>query len=149
MATPKQLVLELAESMGLDGLVVAENGVTGIQFDDLALNIHADSENGELTLFLRLGDVPADPSERLLQYAYLLKENNFSRNTGGAVLGIDDAESAVYLSHRFATDLLDAPHLERIVEGFLNLADSFIAGLREAGQSASCKGGIPGGGMQV
>ena len=148
MQDVKQMVTDFAAKMGLDGLVFGENDIAGIQFDNLPLNIHADQEAGELTLFLRLGDVPADPEERLAAYGFLLKTNNFARETEGCVLGVDDSEEGVYMSHRFAAGTLGVERLERIVEAFLNLAESLAAALSAARPETEKGGGFPANGMR-
>ncbi|MCC8189224.1 MAG: type III secretion system chaperone [Planctomycetes bacterium] len=143
MTDVRNLVLELAEGMGLDGLPLDANGVTCIQFDDLLMNIHADREAGEITLFLKIGDIPPSAEAKLAVYAYLLKRNNFSRHTGGCVLGIDEEEEAAYFSHRFAAGHFTVQQLERMVEAFLNLADTFVAGFQEAAASVDGETSAP------
>lgn len=128
------LVQELGASLGLETLSFTEGGVAGIEFDDLPLNFFADDEAGELTLFLDLGDVPENPADQREAYAYLLKNNNFARNTGGGVLGIDENERTAYFSHRFKADSLDLAQLGQIVEAFLELAEMFRNGFRDAGR---------------
>ena len=130
----KQLVIEFAGKSGLAGLSFDENDIAGIMFDDMVLNIHADSEAGDLSIFLRLGDVPADQAERLALYAFLLKKNNFARQIGDCVLGVDEGEEGAYLCRRFAAETMDLPRLELIVEAFLNLAESLRSDLRTAGR---------------
>jgi hypothetical protein len=132
MGEARNLILELGKSMGLGNLSFDANNITGIQFDNLAVNIHADPEAGEVTFFVAIGDIPPQPAAKAAIYAFMLKSNNFSRHTGGGVLGVDEEEKTACFSHRFPTASLTVAQLERILEAFLNLADAFAAGFRQA-----------------
>ncbi len=140
MADTKNLVLEFLERLGLDGVTFDANSIASIMADERVLNVQVIQDTDEIMLFVALGDIPAGIAEKAAVYAYLLKTNNFALDTGGAVLGIDDAETTVYLSHRFAATALSVVQLEDIVESFLNLTDSLVAGMGDARMDASAAG---------
>lgn len=152
MSNAMKVVSELAEGMGLDELVFKDNVAT-IRFDDMILNFYVDPNSDLLSLFLRLGDVPTDQTMRLAVYAMLLKANNFGRNTGGAILGIDAEESSIFINHTFSLEHGGVAFLEKLVEVFLNIGERFINDLQALSSQPSQKGentdNTPRGAMRV
>jgi Tir chaperone protein (CesT). len=125
-------VIEMTERMGLHGLSFDAANMIGISFDALAVGIYADPDLEEITFFLNIGAVPSDKENKAAVYAYLLKNNNFARNTGGGVLGVDEEEASIYFSSRIAAGSFTAAELGQVLEAFLNLAESFIEGINNA-----------------
>ena len=144
----RDIVLSLAQRIG-----IAEPGfvddVAAIQFDDMVLNFHVEEKTGEMELFMDVGAAPVAADERLAAYSRLLKANCFARQTGGGVLGVDDEENRVIFSHSFAAGAMDAAQLERVVETFLNLAETFRDALADVVQASSVTADVPTGGLRA
>lgn len=150
MPTAQEMVTGFAQRIGIDRPAFTE-GIATIRFDDMAVNFHADDDNGEIALFTALGAVPPDGAARQAAYSLLLRLNNFGHDTGGGILGVDPAEQSVFFSRAVAVDRMEAAQFENVVEAFLNLAEGFALRLAAVGKDAAAdpSDAVPPAGMRV
>lgn len=136
MEDAKNLINEFTSRIGLGKPAYADN-IASVQFDEMILNFHADDPHNEVTLFMDMGAVPTEETPRLALYSLLLRANNFGRETGGGILGIDSAERRVSLCRTFSIHGMRIEQFEGVVEAFLNLAESMRARIGEAAAARS------------
>lgn len=136
MGIVQKLVVDLARKVGLDAIEF-EGEVAAIRFDDMILNFYVNEENTEIGLFMDMGAVPEDATDRLALYSGLLKMNNFGREIGGGVLGVDQHDQRVTFARFFLWSIWSRGSLSMWWRRFSIWPNRCATGLREKGSRRS------------
>lgn len=97
------LLAALAEKTGIDPLLVGEDGVSILSFDEVDVLLARDEQ--ALILFARLGMAPQGDSDFL---EALLAANLFWQETGGATLSLEPYSRTVVMARRLVRTELDS-----------------------------------------
>lgn len=119
----ERLVEQLRKELGLtDPLVPSDDGSYGLDFEPdlhIAVYEHADQS---IRLFCRLAPLPKENAEEFLRTCMV--GNLLGRETGGAALGIDDAEKNLCLSYSLPPEI-NYRDFRDAFEDFLNYSDAW------------------------
>ena len=140
--SPDDAVAQLFARAGLPA-PEGRDGVRAAAFGPHVLNFQGPDGDGDLRLFLRVADVPADPEARLALYARLLRANAYGLGTGGGQLGVDDRESFVVLSRSFPAAGMAVERLEGIAAALLDLAEEIGLEAQPAMDGPPARAAVP------
>ena len=117
----EQLLESLGQTVGISGLKPDAEGYCCLGFDDLVVHFQHSAGDDSLLIFSRLAEINTDDVQQL--YGKLLSANNFWQGTGGATLGVDTDEEAVYLAHRLPVSVLTATTFDHELSAFVAAAE--------------------------
>ena len=133
-----QTLTEFGKTCGLPELAFDDAGYCCLSFDDVTVNLETDANGERLLLYAGLGQIGPDTEPDLL--ASLLDANFFLRGTGGGTLGVDRATGSVALVQTFSSSEITANRLEAAAKNFVDLAESWMIRLAEAGHGGVSAG---------
>ncbi len=141
------LLRELGEAMGLSNLAFDEASSCTLLFDErIPVRLVHMVETDTLVLLSDLGSVdPGNPTEA---FRRLCEANLFGRETGGAILGLEDDFKTVVLRYSTPASELDYRTFETLLEELVNVAEFWQARLvsfREENREATEPVGMPSG----
>ncbi|MBW2067592.1 MAG: type III secretion system chaperone [Deltaproteobacteria bacterium] len=119
----QEALQELGSQIGIPDLSFDENGYCCLLFDDIVVNVEADSDSEILFLYSNVGELPPEANAEL--YEMLLEENFLFRGTGGGALGIDKDTGIIAYAYQIPFDLVSSGNFEQILENFVNLVEDF------------------------
>lgn len=122
------MVEQLGRELEISGLALDEHGYACLFFDETAVNLEVD-ENGLLFLYTNIGTIPKQDREGF--YRILLEANYFFQSTGGATIGIDEAEGIVLLIMQTRSQALEYEDFRQMLENFINITDTWTRRLSE------------------
>ncbi|WP_461208531.1 type III secretion system chaperone [Desulfocurvus sp. DL9XJH121] len=126
------IISEFGQAIGLDGLVLDDNGCCTLKFDEVVVNVEYLPDSEEFYFYSRVGQAPEDQESRLAVFALLLESDCFYRRTSGGILGLDaDSDSLVYTNKIGADGWLNATIFGEYVQAFVNLAEEFEREIKE------------------
>jgi len=100
--------------------------------EDIVLNIEFDPGSERLVLSCYLGELPRQNAEPLLRE--LMGANLYWHRTRGATLCLEEGTGGVILTYHCSVTELDGPAFERVVENFVNQAESWSRRVAAGGQ---------------
>lgn len=119
------LLQEFSQHIELDGLTPDEQGNYLLVFDDtISLNLHYNEDNGMLTLYAPLLEIPEDRIAELCPR--LLQANLFWQGTAGATLGMDSENRLVILALQRPLETLDMARLETLLQSLVSSAEYWL-----------------------
>ncbi|EXJ15660.1 type III secretion system chaperone [Imhoffiella purpurea] len=115
-----ELTRSLSDRLGLPDLAANREGMIRLAFaGDVEVDIEPEADGDALHIYTRLGPQTEDPEV----LARLLAANLFGRETGGAVIALDDFLKELLLARTFALGTLDADAFLAALEEFVNYAE--------------------------
>jgi len=138
------LLASFGKTVGIDNLTHDE-GYCCLFFDEVVVNL--EERDGILFLYTTVGQLPENGREKL--YAALLNANCFYKGTQGATLGADEKAGIVMLSYQTVLSVLDDATFEKIVENFVNVADTWTTKVGELSRESVPTTAAAGQGMMV
>jgi len=144
----QQLVASLGQTLTIADLHLSDtNNSCTLLFDhNLVLNIEFDPQTENLVLSSYLKDIPESGAEPLLRE--LLGANLYWHRTQGATLCLEESTNGVVLVYAHNVADLDGAKFERVIENFVNQAESWAdritKALGETPPAAGLDGARPG-----
>ena len=135
------LLSALGNEIGIADLSPDDNGACSLFFDELVVNMEYHKESNLLHLYSHLGTLPGDGREEL--FVRMLEANCFYRGTQGGTLAIDEEADAALLFYQTPVDLLNEADFLRIVENFVNVADTWSGQLSGSGEHVAASEAEP------
>ena len=120
----------LGATLGIPDLQLDEAGCCALAFDEVVVNLEADPEGRQLSLYASVGPVPASDSSELQKQ--LLDGNLFWKDTGGAILGLDREGGRVVVLQSLPAQRISDPEFAAAVEQFVNAAEARTRRIAEA-----------------
>ncbi len=117
----EQLLNSLGQTVGIADLNHGGEGYCCLGFDDLVVHFQYTPGDDSVLIFSRLAEINTDDLQQL--YGLLLSANNFWQGTGGATLGVDGDEEAVYLAQRLPISVLTPGSFEQLLNTFVSAAE--------------------------
>ncbi len=117
----EKILGEFGNRIGIPNLSFDEHGYCCLMFDDIVVNIEADSDSETLFLYSNVGDLPSESSPSL--YQTLLEKNFLFRGTGGGTLGIDKNTQIIAYAYQIPFKLVTIESFERTLESFVNISE--------------------------
>ena len=141
------LLVELGRSVGLPDLAFDDEDCCALAFDELAVVLSCRREERKLCLYSEVGNL-VEPSPGILRE--LLEANALHRFTGDGAIGICPDEGGrafiVVYSVLLDGDDLDLARLDRALEGFVDMAESWRGRVAAHARGAPAGEGDPSGG---
>lgn len=116
---------DLGNRLGISGLALSETGSILIRLDEAEVLVGYLDEVEAVQFYAVVGGMPDEPSPQFLQV--LMAANNLGLGTGRAALGYDTEDEAVTLNMRVPASEVDGASLEKLLEDFSNMADTWRA----------------------
>lgn len=110
-------IMNVGKTLGAADLQLDEDGFACLATDDFEVCFLHEPSERTLLLFARISDLPSEPDAAF--YALLLEGNFFTRETGGATLGIDEDRGWVLLSQALFLGAIDPADFEARVIAFI------------------------------
>lgn len=115
---------ELGEQLELPDLRFDQDGFCSISTDQLQVCFVDFSSNDAILMFSQVSDLPDEPDVEFL--TMLMEGNFFTRETGGATLGVDEFKNAVVISKTLSLSALDKDSFIEQVADFADIAAYWI-----------------------
>jgi hypothetical protein len=119
MAAFKERIEAFGRSIGLQGAVPDDEGYCAMSFDDLT--VHFQYDDGDATIFSRLGEVDEDRLEGI--YGMLLAANMFWQGTKGATLSVEPDSRIVFIATHKPVEALTDEAFRIWLGSFVDIAD--------------------------
>lgn len=113
---------EFGREIGLDGLMLDEDGHAALAFDDVLVNLELEAGDERLLIYAYLGLIQGDATA---QMRAMLEANLFWRGADGATLAIERATGGVVLTLAVPAASLDRAGLETTLERFIGTAEDW------------------------
>ncbi|NEX17294.1 MAG: hypothetical protein C1943_11830 [Halochromatium sp.] len=115
-----ELTRTLASRFGLSELAANQDGMIRLAFEGgIDVDIEPETEHDALHIYTTLGPQSEDPAV----LSRLLAANLFGKETGGAVIALDDFLKECLLARTFALSTLDPDAFLAALEDFVNYAE--------------------------
>lgn len=115
---------ELGEQLELSDLQFDQEGFCSISTDQLQVCFVDFSTNDTILMFSQVSDLPDEPDAEFL--TMLMEGNFFTRETGGATLGIDEFKNAVVISKALTLSTLNTDSFIEQVADFADVVAYWI-----------------------
>jgi hypothetical protein len=128
-----QLLQELGQRIGLDGLALDEDGHASLGLDEIFVSLDVQEEADQLLLSAPLGQPGGD---RAALYGRMLDANFLGTGTGGATLARSPGNGTIMLWQALPREELEISRFEQRLQSFVDVAEAWAAGIREAADGA-------------
>ena len=137
-----QAVLEaFGRQVGLEGLGFDDDGFCVLAIDDkTVINIEHDAPRERLLLYSLIGTPAGDLAAA---YGVILRANYLGVETKGPTFGLRPADGALVLSQFLPLATLDPPSFESALQNFVEVTESWSAGLPKLGVAESAAPASP------
>ena len=132
-AQTDQLLGELGQRIGLEGLALDDEGHASLGLDDVFVSLDVREEAGQLLLSAPLGQ-PGGDSAQL--YGRMLDANFLGVGTAGATLARSPGSGTIVLWQALPREELEISRFEQRLQSFVDIAEAWAAAIGEAGDAA-------------
>ena len=132
-AQTDQLLGELGQRIGLEGLALDDEGHASLGLDDVFVSLDVREEVGQLLLSAPLGQ-PGGDSAQL--YGRMLDANFLGVGTAGATLARSPGSGTIVLWQALPREELEISRFEQRLQSFVDIAEAWAAAIGEAGDAA-------------
>jgi hypothetical protein len=128
LAAYTELLRSFGNSIGLADATPDADGYCAMSFDDLV--VHFQYDDGELTVFSRIGEVDEDRTEGI--YSMLLAANLFWQGSKGATLSVEPDSRIAFIADRRGVSGLNDGSFRDWLGGFVTIAEYWQKRLADA-----------------